>query len=403
MATNVSANRSQGAVSSGCFSLFASNPDEKYGHLTPATGTIKIVDVVNDYPWTVNQPDNRPETPCIELIEYQVGTSMLIMQLQYYKNKLNSSGEGLASLLAERAKGVVNATAALSVDLVEGVIPGVESEFGENVQNLISNILPTVPADELTGKSVDPQPLSGLYQAVSTGFRYNLPLFTKTLRSIQNTWGSEQSVLSSVKNVGDAFSAATGANSLAQRAHWVTSLASAFGTAMELALPGAKIEMPEYWNATESQGIPITFTLLNTISHEQTVKNWELVFLLTHQTLHFRKNFIVNHSPCLYQVNIPGILNYPVCAATEFKVNGLGTTRKISICNTTKLIPEAYQIGFELVPLTQDSRNQNIYNMSGSSQDIVRVIDPIIDPTVAEVKRDINLIGGTFKSVFGID
>lgn len=327
----------QSRVGSSCLSLFDPNISPKTGHLKPANNMpIKIVNVVDEYPWTVNLPGTRPEVPCIELIEYQISSALLPMQLKYWLKQFQD------------------------INIV--------SIF----DNADSDILPEAT---LSGKFQQTNALQGVYNGDPTGFRYIFPFFSEQLRSIQNAWGSERSIMSSLTNVADAFSVAAG-STIGQFGHLTRSALGGMTEAMGLVVPNAKLESPEYWNQTTPVAIPVSFVLLNTISAEQTIKNWELVFLLTHQTLHYRQNFVANHSPCVYEINIPGVVNLPVCYINSFTVKGAGSTRKINICGTDKVIPEAFVVELQITAMLQDSRNRNQFNLTGQPQDLPRVITP---------------------------
>lgn len=393
----------------------------------------QIVDVVQSFPWTVNSPGNRPEVPCIELIEYQTNNNQINTTLAYLQRNVLTAGaeidelkESLEStinvglgaavveskagggiLTAAAGAGALGAAKALKwlktkpstspLQLVAkvatllggnyvikqaGKIAAKSGRFAAatGTQLIVgSSILNTVGQGYGLTNLNQSNPLSGLYHAEPTGFRYVFPYFNNQLNSVTSNWSDEDSFMGSMSTLSSTFLAGGfGENTLSlfQMAQAAIAGYRTFMGAARSIYPNFKLEQPKSWDGGEPETIQFSFDLLNTLSVEETLMNWELVNLISHQNLHQRQNILSRWAPCIYQVNIPGVTNMPVAAFTQINIEGLGTVRKVNFNGRVQTIPEAYRLSFQLRSLLANSRNFNLANLQGQPDEFVRVITP---------------------------
>lgn len=103
--------------------------------LYPATHA-GLIDVVDDFAWTLSPKEARQETPCIQLVEFQLRSSALLAAFNRWSFAIGNT------------------------------------------------------KDAIQGKENSNFPYYGLYPAKKTGFWYSLPYFSDIYRTIVNQWDS---------------------------------------------------------------------------------------------------------------------------------------------------------------------------------------------------------------------
>lgn len=296
----------------------------------------QLVDVVNDYDWTVSPRNNIVEHPYILLDEYRIDRTPLLAELKYlFEAGIENFGAivqgaaGLQSLLSKLVDGIENAPENIIDKLNELV----------NSEGLLAN-------EHL-------KPYLGLYFLRATGFKYKMPFFTNNMASKNATWSSQYP-----GNV-------VGFTEMIQQSqNFIASYGSGFPIFGPLIEPGIYVERSKYYNPTPGEdSITFSFPLLNTISEGSIQRNFDLLWLLCFQTSSYRRNKTDIFPPCIYRALIPGVRFMLYCSISNISIEHLGVRRRIRIVHpATKravdaIIPEAYKVTLNIDSLTTDSGN----------------------------------------------
>lgn len=275
-----------------------------------------IVDVVNDYPWTLSPKESRRDAPRAYLKEYQQNGGQLIAAIVYYGRVLN-----------------------------QGINEGV--------------------GNTLLGASDASEVYKYKYIAEPTGWEYSLPFFSTQHTSRSNGFGYEdgQNPFNSLIALGDSmlgYNAGTkGITAFAARQ--VKTASTIIDTAMAVGntiLPGKiSFESPKNWDNTSEETVNIQFHLFNTGSAEDVVKNREFINTLRHNNTPSRRNFAIVDPPVIYELFIADIINMPACYISTLDVTNMGNTRLMDLGGKMRTIPEAYGINITLQSLLMPTRN----------------------------------------------
>ena len=283
------------------------------------TGNVGLVDVVNDFAWTLSPKDARQDVSRVFLKEFQQNGGQLIASILYYarlagRTMNNGIGEALLS--------------------------------------------PSDPTEVYKFK----------YIADPTGWEYSFPFFSKSHTTRGNTFGYEdgknpfsqlasvgQSLLGYGKGSAKMFSfegIATGLSKFGAIAGGVESIINTI-------LPGKiSFETPQSWSGTSDESITISFHLFNTRSVEDVRNNRNLAHILRYNNTPNRKNFAIVDPPVIYSLFIPDIIHLPACYMHSLEINNLGNTRLMDIGDgKTKTIPEAYSFSMTFNSLLMPTRN----------------------------------------------
>lgn len=320
--------------------------NEVSGHLEPADG-IGVVDIIQNFYWTISPQLAREDVTVMELREYQILGGQLRASWDYWQKQY---------------KGVL---ADIGSDL---------SNFGQTQQNRAGDYLDKIGSDinDIFDGGRAASPYESLYQAVPTGFTYRLPYFSDFNQSVQNSWSDSTNTIDSLINefisntqqvglsnlrygLGSRNTTGKIGRQLGQLASGIVKQA-AFKLP-SIVYPSVKTEMPQSWNGTSGATYSIGFDLLNTVEYDAIRRNWELVYLLTHQNAGFRRNALISYPPCIYEIKIPGIRFCPA-AYLNISVGNIGQTRLVNIDGYgPKAIPEAYRVAVSVTELLQYTRN----------------------------------------------
>jgi hypothetical protein len=237
--------------------------------------------------------------------------------------------------------------------------------WGEMVQNLgqkdnssvgkaLSNIGST--AVEGIARSVYGDPYQGLYKGEPTGFYYNLPYIRPgSIRGdgMKNTWSEDQTIFDML---GKAFPT-------------ISSLGNNIGTAFaSLKDEGWGAEIIKKYTGSTARSVTITFPLYNTYSVKEANDNFSFISLFAFQNLKTRTSYMTFLPPKVYTVDTldEGGVYMPIAVVTDFKVEGMGTLRRMNDFGTAdagpyassyRLVPEAYKISITLTELIPETTN----------------------------------------------
>jgi len=162
------------------------------------------------------------------------------------------------------------------------------------------------------------RPYRNLYITEPTGWQFVFPYF-------ENYSGLQANAFSD-----DAPNPFLGI--LKKAAEGLTDLAS---TAAILRGPASIsfVEKSKFYSySTDGEDITFTFPLINTgsVSFEDVIRNWELLFLLLYNNKPARRNTALIDPPNIYQVEIPGVKFLPFCYVSSIAVEFQGTRRELT-------------------------------------------------------------------------
>ncbi len=296
---------------------------------------LSLVDVKNEYAWTLNDRSSRADVPAIFLVEYQITGGQIQNALNYWqKNLILQAGD-------------------------------VATAFGN------------AGIDSGTGASADTNPYEGLYRAKKTGFAYSFPYFSSQRRSQKGSWTSDDDIQDAITQTKGIITH----GGLIDKSVTKATSYLALGTAVTKSLvPHMGAEKAEIWESMDKQSITVQFDLLNTVSVEQTIKNYELISLLSYQNTYFRHNILLSYPPVIYEYLIPGVRSCPV-ATMDVEIEDLGNKRRVDSTNQSlnkKIFPDAYRVTLTLHDKVAESRNvlRGFFD-----DDIVSAIDSTAPPT----------------------
>lgn len=297
-----------------------------------------IVNVVNDFAWTINPKTSRKDTPYIHMIERKLTNDVMIQQLLYNISAAFQVGQQTTVEIFETVKNRL----------------GLEENEAETVTEKIGAFI---------GDPLDPtNPYQGLYDLDDTGWQYVFPYFDTTHHSISATWGEPGDQGSGIISKAiTAFSsgvstAATGVNQI------ISALGSLSGET-DRTRPGTYIERAKQYNFQPSgPSYSFTFNLLNTIKVDDVIRNWELCFALMYNLLPNRRTKTVFDPPPLYEIYIPGVRRSPISFIKGMRVDFVGATRlmDLSVAEQDKLrciVPDAYVITIDIEDVLPESKN----------------------------------------------
>lgn len=304
---------------------------------TPTKGS-GIIDVYKTFDWTTSPINNAnfaniSKTPFAKLTEYRMNDTAIINSMLYY---VRGFGDQIGTLAS-----------------------AVSPDFVEDVKNLIGKVKNAVVGE--SGADVTQQkqsssspwlkPYDGLYSLEDTGFTYFLPYFEN-----------------------DAFRADSSYESMSYPG--IDTLKAAREKTAEftkIIAPGQYIETPKIFSLTDnnSQTIDIKFPLLNTLSFEGAVKNYQLLWLLIFQNTPQRVTKSVVELPRMYDVHIPGVTFMKFAYIDSMKVDFIGVRRRVTIpmpqcpnnpAEAEVVMPDAYQVTISLKSTIMNANNMMLEN-----------------------------------------
>jgi hypothetical protein len=338
------------------------NPDVIQGTAVSGGANILVptnkshVNVVNDYPWTIQPKSARKDVPYIFLIERKLTNDVMVQQLLYNIAATAELGYQAATEIQSKSEEKLN-EAKKKYKLTDEEINKIKSE-----------------AEKAT-----PNPYLGLYDLEDTGWSYIMPFFDNKNHDIGGNWGLPSESNNIVDQVGGAVNQALGSVSASVN-KIMSALGAATGTS-SIARPGTYIEQAkQYMFEAQGPSYSVEFNLYNTGTMEDVINNWELCFALMYNLLPNRRTKTVFDPPPLYEVTIPGVRTSPVSFIKGMQVDFLGATRIMDlevqgINNTSSklrtIVPDAYSLKIDIEDVLPESKNfmQSIFD----GKDRVRV------------------------------
>jgi hypothetical protein len=328
---------------------------------------ITTINVTQDFPWTYSPSSSRGDVPTMILREERILQNPVFNALSYniftatdhipgdIAKKVNdAAGKGMKFLTEKAQKGLgqIN-TSQETKDNIDRAI----KSAGALVSSLITqDELPSMYKDYEHGIGYRQhlEPYQRLYSTFPTGFKYKIPYFDDSYKSATASFGSESTnsqlpFQASLELIGG------GIGSIMESLNAIT--------------PGTYIEQPKYPQFPASEkSYTLNFCLHNTVSWEDTVRNWQLVFMLIYQNLPNRVNRTVILPPKIYEARLPGVWYSRYSYMQNVSVQMLGARREmdlpakeLGLPNTKDKIkttvPDAYQISITLQELIPESQN----------------------------------------------
>lgn len=402
--------------------------------LTPKTDS-GIIDIHNDFDWTLTPVAGRQHIPKVILTEYrQTQSSELRGMLYSARGKAsdlaiaaNIGAEPLKQVLQEAGATIKQATANTTNAITEKVATGVTKGIGtstrvlDKIQNKdLQKGLPDWAKGALA-------PYSGLYAVEETKFKYIFPFYSQeSMMGINNSWtdagdgsnfkaamsqagGGVAKVIDALLPSGSSTSGTSSTAGAAAPAKSKSLLSKIGGAAMgaaggiinvaqglkNMALTssaGAQVtEKPQaFTGSSATETIDIDFYLYNTLDKPAGTnvikQNWEFCYLFTYQNLPNRKGINLLDAPSLYKVEVPGYKHLPLATLSSISIQNVGNVRLINIntgeiCSdgsigaNIKMIPEAYHVKITLTSVLKNARNLFLFN-ADPSQSINVTVSP---------------------------
>jgi hypothetical protein len=200
-------------------------------------------------------------------------------------------------------------------------------------------------------------PYERLYETSPTGWKYKLPFFDDSFRTVSSGWSgaSSNSVLSTIGNI-----ASQGAQLMQN---------------MNFLEPGVYIEQPgSFQFSGRNKSFTVSFPLINTHTYDDLIKNWQLIFLLTYQNLPNRVSRSIILPPVIYETLIPGMWYSKYSYISNLTVSFIGARRKMKLriptltknvlddfligqTDISTVIPDAYNVTMTVTELFGETQN----------------------------------------------
>lgn len=271
-----------------------------------ATPLGDTVDIVRDFYWTYSKlGDARQEVPKIYLKELRLKTNALISQLKY---SYGVTKESIGAAVQQLPTAVQNSLNSLIGNTIE------------QGEAFLSNALPsTVDSNPIfSAKNSQLNPYRNLYITEPTGWDFVMPYFENYHNMHSNTFSQ------------DANNPFVGL--ISQAAAGMTDIASALSM-LRSPTTISFVEKSKFYNySEEGEEFSFMFPLINTgsVTFEDVIRNWELIFLLLYNNKPSRKNKSLIEPPVLYQVEIPGVKFLPFCYVSQISIDFQGSRRELS-------------------------------------------------------------------------
>lgn len=303
------------------------------------------INVVQDFPWTINPKESRTDVPYILLTEKRL--------------LMNSNVANLANSIFTTFDGVDNA---LSIsEKVKSILEWAETktgfikETGQALQKQITDFQnlyndSNFKSSFTLGNDVL-SPYDYLYSTEYTGFNYKLPYMSDAYTDNSLSFGGESNnLLSDLASLAGKF--AEGTQQLV-------------GTLK----PGTYIERAQQYSMGESgRNLSFTFPLLNTKRVDDILRNWQLIFGLIYQNRPGRFTRAIIDMPVIYTVQIPGVAFMPYAYISSLSVEFIGSRRMVELTvpvindsggpvTCTTIVPDAYKVSITISGLNEESRN----------------------------------------------
>jgi hypothetical protein len=348
--------------------------------LQPDGGT-GVVDVVNQFSWTLNPSQSRFDVPTITFTEYQQQAGAIIASILYLGRVIGNAVDDLPSLY-------------------------------------------TAPANKSDVYKLK-------YIAEPTGFIYNFPYFNSKKFSRSTGFGADDGShpFKALLNIGR--------HQAGFRGRGLFSIGSIFGDLPALIdaglgvvdniLPGHfGLENPQGWDSTTEGSYEITFDLFNTGTPQAIQDNRNLAYILAYQNSPARRTACIVDPVVIYSVFCPDVVNFPAAYISNLEITNLGNTRQMLLPGDKayRIIPDAYRFHITFQSLFMPTRNlmldldngtntnaisngkglvtafNNLVNNQQVSPNTIQQIATALGTTPSNVQQTINTIRANSGSTF---
>ena len=153
-------------------------------------------------------------------------------------------------------------------------------------------------------------PYQDIYTTKNTGWRYKLPYMEDQQRTNRSQWATKPGLF----------------RGAAQTARDITLMANT------LVSPGVYIDQAKnYTFDGDHKSYTVSFPLMNTMSQEHILRNWQLLFLLTYQNRPNRIDRVQIAPPKIYEAMIPGVWWCRHAFISNMTVDFVGNRRKMTL------------------------------------------------------------------------
>lgn len=298
------------------------------------------IDVVNDFAWTLSKKDpayeNRGEIPRAILTEYRVTLGQLFNATRYY---------------------------ATGIDQLRNPADYLNPGGGD------------APFDNPYARFM--YGYYGLFDfSKKTNFWYQFPYFSEINGELRSNYVSldilekAKGAIASVPVIGPLMA------DVAEAAATVK---------FQETYPRVGIaDRPKLWESSDPRQITISFPLYNTVSEEDTQKNWELCYLLTYQNMYNKRDFITSVPPVFYTVYIPGQYFSIAAYVSNLIISNKGNIHYMNIGQGAERkrrnIPDVYEVNMTLTDFIMPS--QNMHSVLLTEQPVnTQIFDQFADVT----------------------
>lgn len=282
-------------------------------------GSNGLVDVINDFAWTLTPKSGRKNVPTAYISEYQQTAGQLIASIIYYSK----------------------------------VVQDISANGAGNI---------------LSGPKDASEIYKYKYFAKPTGFSYSLPYFSQkhTSRTSSFDYEDNQNPFEGVLSLGEeivgfgryAHNSGGFRDTLGTLFGSVPALFNAAVGVANTLVPGKfGLENPQSWKNTEEGTYQFTFDLFNTGSVEDIMNNRNLAYILKYQSSPSRRSFCLIDPICIYDVYIPDVTYLPAAYISDLTITNLGNTREVMLKGAKRIIPEAYRFSITFHSLFMPTRN----------------------------------------------
>lgn len=367
--------------------------------LPTITTTKGLIDVINNFDWTTTPSRAGSgqdfKVPSVRVQEFEMDRLSVIKSIRYQiqtfsqalddnQNALNKIIEGVTNLQSAVApknasstgniigtsfgNTVQNALGGIARVDIGGISSADISQISASITNFFTGFAETFAPDSSDSNQNSSQwlrMLDGLYTLESSNFEYLFPYLEDRAFDAASRFTSYESVMR---------------NKIVQTiATGMSQMANSLSEATMLSQPGVYIEQPQIMDISSSPGsdITVTFPLLNTLSYEGAVKNYQLLWLLAFQNKPYRETKTVVSPVKIYRVHIPGIKYMHFAHISNLSVDFLGVRRTVRIPMPTVagtpeqvnvIMPDAYRVSITFKSLTTDMGNFMIEQLKRGAQ-----------------------------------
>lgn len=341
---------------------YKNNPNKK----------VDLIDVVNDFKWTISPKTSRGDVPYIWLNERYITLNALLNQAVYGISAVldNKGAQFVAKTAKETAQQFDSAITSLSSMGLYNSVKTFFNDLGQDTAIAGNKLLDKFGIVDTLGPVLESplSPYKGLYYTVESGFNYKLPLFNSEFWSTSNDFTDSTSegnssfvasIVDTLKTMGPGLEAAKLFNVATNQ----------YGT---------YVEFPKQYTLSSPNTYTVTFDLINTkpASYDDVKSNFKLLFLLFYQNLPIRRNKQLVDPPAIYNIYVPGQKRMPYAYLQSINIKNLGATRLMDIDFTDvasinppvaatstfppiwkTVIPDAYRITLTFKDLIPETKN----------------------------------------------